>query len=203
MAPQVIKPLSEKQSEVLTFIQDEISRSGIPPTYRDIAKHFGYEAVGTVQDHVANLIRKGFLKKISGAARGFQLAHRSEAIDVPILGMVPAGSPIEAIADSSGSLPVPDRWRGDVFALKVKGESMSGSGIFDGDFVIVQKTHHAENGDIVVAMIDGEVTVKYFEKKYGKVRLLPDNPKFSPIEIPAGSENSIQGKVVSVQRYFK
>jgi len=205
MVHQVLKTLSEKQSKVLTFIQDEISRSGIPPTYRDIGKHFGYEAVGTVQDHIAALIRKGFLRKIEGAARGFQLMNRSEARDIPILGMVPAGSPMEAIAESSGSIPVPDRWRGkpEIFALKVKGESMVGAGIFDGDYVIVKKQLTANHGDIIVAMIDGEVTVKYLENKNGRVRLLPDNPKFKPIEIPPELENCIQGRVVGVQRYWE
>src|SRR4051812_43409944 len=120
--------LSEKQSKILGFIEAQISRFGRPPTYRDIANHFGYDAVGTVQDHVRALIRKGFLMKEEGVARGIKLAHRSRSIDVPILGQVPAGRPIEAVEQNLGALSVPDKWRGDVFALEVTGESMTGAG---------------------------------------------------------------------------
>jgi repressor LexA len=194
--------LSPKQSKILAFIEEEISRTGRPPTYRDIAKHCGYGAIGTVQDHLRALIKKGFLQKEEGLARGLKLAHRAGSIDVPILGMVPAGRPIEATESMLGSLAVPAKWSGDLYALRVKGESMIDAGIFDGDYVVVKKQHHANNGEIVVAMVDGEVTVKYLEKKGGKVRLLPANSRFSPIEIPAHSENFIQGRVVSVQRYY-
>src|SRR4051812_22004332 len=96
--------LSEKQSEILAFIESEIARSGRPPTYRDIAGHFGYDAVGTVQDHVRALIRKGYLEKEEGVARGIRLAHRSGSIDIPILGKVPAGRPIEAVETKLGTL---------------------------------------------------------------------------------------------------
>lgn len=198
--------LSPKQWKVLKFIQAELARLGRPPTYRDIAKHCGYDAVGTVQDHVRALLKKGFLQKEAGVARGLRLAHHIGAIDVPILGLVPAGHPIEAIESSLGSLPVPSNLRGDIFALRVTGESMIEAGIFDGDYVIVKKQSHAENGEIVVATIDGEATVKRLQKindKRGTVtRLLPANPRFTPIELHAGAENVIQGRVVSVQRYY-
>jgi repressor LexA len=194
--------LAPKQAEVLAYIESEISRQGRPPTYRDIARHCGYDAVGTVQDHVRALIRKGFLQKEPGVARGIRLAHRTESIDVPILGAVPAGRPIEAIESGLGFISIPARWRGELYALRVTGESMIEAGIHDGDFVVVHKQTSASNGDIIVAMINGEATVKYLEKKQGRVRLLPANPRFSPIDVPAESENVIQGKVVSVQRYY-
>jgi repressor LexA len=196
--------LSPKQAKVFAFIESVMTRTGRPPTYRDIAAHCGYDAVGTVQDHVRALIRKGFLEKEDGVARGIRLAHQSESISVPILGTVPAGRPIEAIESSQGSLAVTAKWRGnpELFALKVKGDSMQDAGIMDGDFVVIRKQLHAENGEIVVAMIDGEATVKYLEKKQGRVRLLPANAAFSPIEIPADSVNLIQGKVISVQRFY-
>ena len=194
--------LSQKQAEVLNFIEREISRFGRPPTFRDIARFFGYDAVGTVQDHVRALIKKGFLEKEEGQARGIRLAYRSGSLDVPILGAVPAGKPIEAIEDMQGSVSVPARIKGELFALKVKGESMIEAGILDGDYVIVKKQNHAESGEIVVATIDGEATVKYLEKKQGRIRLLPANSRFEPIELRAGAENAIQGKVVSVQRYM-
>jgi repressor LexA len=194
--------LSPKQAEVLAYIEEEISHNGRPPTYRDIAKYCGYEAVGTVQDHVRALIKKGFLHKEPGVARGIRLAHRTESLDIPILGAIPAGRPIEAIESGLGFISIPARWRGELYALRVSGESMIGAGIFDGDFVVVHKDANAANGDIVVAMIDGEATVKYYEKRSDRVRLLPANPRFNPIEVPAESTNLIQGKVVSVQRYY-
>jgi repressor LexA len=196
--------LSPKQAEVLAYIEGEVSRSGRPPTYRDIAEHCGYAAVGTVQDHIRTLIRKGFLHKEPGAARGIRLVHRNVSMDVPILGAVPAGRPVEAIADTGmGYVTIPAKWRGDLYALRVTGESMIEAGILDGDFVIVHKQADAQHGDIIVAMIDGEATVKYLERRGGAVRLLPANPRFSPIEIPFESTNVIQGKVVSVQRYYE
>jgi len=196
--------LTPKQGEVLAYIESEISRHGRPPTYRDIARELGCDAVGTVQDHVRALIRKGFLHKEPGVARGIRLVHRTASIDIPILGAIPAGRPIEAIESGLGFISIPAKWRGEIYALRVSGESMIGAGIHDGDFVVVHKDAHVQPGDIVVAMIDGESTVKYLEreKKSGRVRLLPANPLFTPIDVPAESSNVIQGKVVSVQRYY-
>ncbi|MEO5969499.1 MAG: transcriptional repressor LexA [Bdellovibrionia bacterium] len=194
--------LSAKQAKVLAFIENEISKWGRPPTYRDIAQGCGYDAVGTVQDHIRVLIKKGFLEKEPGLARGIKLVHRSQSIDIPILGMVPAGKPIEALENQLGSISVPAKWRGSLYALQVKGESMKDAGILDGDFVVVKKQNHAENGEIIVALIQGEATVKYIEKKEGGIRLLPANPSFSPIECSTEIDNLIQGKVVSVQRYY-
>jgi repressor LexA len=195
--------LTEKQAAVLGYIAQILGQEGRPPTFRDIAEHCGYDAVGTVQDHVRALIKKGFLHKEPGVARGLRLAHRSHSIDVPILGTVPAGKPIEAIEDTLGTISIPARFRGDIYALRVSGESMVDAGIMDGDFVIVHKQFHADHGDIVVAMIDGEATVKTLDKECRDgVRLLPANPRFSSIEIPPESDNVIQGEVVSVQRYY-
>lgn len=194
--------LSPKQAKILAFIESEISKSGRPPTYRDIADHCGYDAVGTVQDHIRSLIRKGYLEKTPGVARGIRIAHHTQSLFIPILGMVPAGRPIEAIESQLGTLSIPARWKGELYALKVKGESMKDAGILDGDFVVVKKQTTAENGEIVVALMNGEATVKYLEKKAGRIRLLPANSKFSPIEWQEGLENLIQGKVVGVQRFF-
>lgn len=194
--------LSPKQLAVLECIQDETCQLGRPPTYRELAHALGGVAVGTVQDHIRALMKKGFLEKAEGLARGFKLAHQRGTLEVPLLGRVPAGRPIEAIEESQGSISVPASLRGDLFALKVVGESMIEAGILDGDLVVVRQQPDANNGDIVVAMIDGETTVKYFERKGAHVRLLPANPKFKPIEIPPHSENVIQGKVISVQRFY-
>lgn len=196
--------LTEKQAEILSYIEAEIAESGCPPTFRQIAKHFGYKAVGTVEDHVKALIRKGVLLKESGVACGIRLAHHSSPFSIPILGSVPAGKPIEAIESALGSLPVSStRCRGgEHFALQVRGESMRDAGILDGDYVVVRKQITAEDGDIVVALIDGEATVKTLEKRKGRIRLLPANPAFEPIELRSDRQNSIQGKVISVQRFY-
>jgi repressor LexA len=198
--------LSPQQTKVLSLIEEEISRSGRPPTYRDIAQACGDVAVGTIQDHVRALIRKGYLEKEPGVARGLRLAHHSPSVHVPILGTVPAGSPLEALENNLGFLSIPAKWplkvKAELFALRVKGDSMIEAGILEGDYVIVKKQNSAENGEIVVAMIDGEATVKTFSNKNGKTRLLPANPRYSPIEIQEGSENWISGRVVSVQRYY-
>jgi repressor LexA len=194
--------LSPKQLAVLECIQTETTQLGRPPTYREIAHHLGNVAVGTIQDHIRALLKKGYLEKQDGISRGFRLAHQRGAQEVPVLGRVPAGRPIEAIEESEGSVSVPATLRGDLFALRVVGESMIEAGIMDGDLVVVKKQTHANSGEIIVAMIDGEATVKYLDKKGGRTRLLPANPRFQPIEIPASSENIIQGKVVSVQRFY-
>jgi repressor LexA len=199
------KTLSSKQAHVLEVIERLITRNGRPPTYRDIAHEAGYSAVGTVQDHVRALIGKGFLTKGAGVARGLRPSYQADSMSVPILGAVPAGNPIEAIEDHQGALAVsnlPAKSIQRVYALKVRGESMIEAGIMDGDYVVVRQQSEARNGDIVVAMIDGEATVKYYEKKAGRTRLIPANPRFEPIEIPPELENSIQGKVISVQRYY-
>ncbi len=200
--------LTEIQANILKFIEIETARNGCPPTYRDIAKHFGYSAIGTVQDHVRALKKKGYLENSASVARGLIPSHRAEAISVPILGTVPAGSPLEAIGSASGFVALVPGSRSkasrqaEYFALTVKGDSMEGAGILEGDVVIVRKQSDAEHGEIVVAMIDGEATVKRLEKKRGKSRLIAENPKYAPIELTRESVNSIHGKVVGVQRYY-
>lgn len=195
-------PPSEKQAKILKFIESEMSRNGRSPTYRDIAEHFGYEAVGTVQDHVRALVKKGYLQKQKGVARGLTPSYRESAIQVPILGHVPAGRPTEALEDIQGMLTVPSKWRGELFALQVKGDSMIEAGIHEGDYVVIKRQDHAENGEIVVALIDGEATVKYLEQRAGRYRLLPANARYSPIELTETRANTIQGKVVAVQRFY-
>jgi repressor LexA len=193
--------LSEKQSKVLAYIEQELARTGRPPTFRDIASHCGPKgevAVGTIQDHVRALIKKGYLVKEPGVARGLRLAHHAGSIDIPILGTVPAGRPIEAIEDARGALSIPPRWRGELYALQVTGDSMIDAGIFEGDLVVVRKQDHADDGDIVVALLEGEATVKYLDKKHA--RLLPANERYSPIPLSEGA--TIQGKVVSLQRFY-
>ncbi len=198
----VSRPLTEIQKKILSFIEEEVALKGAPPTLRTIGQVFGFNAIGTVQGHIQALIHKGFLEKDLGKARGIRLTQFEGAMGVPILGSIPAGIPREAIETKLGTLPVPYHLakKGKIFALKVKGESMVGAGICDGDWVIARHQETAEHGDLVVALIDGEATVKKLERKGGKIRLLAENPLFSPIEV---KEIQIQGKVVGVQRYYE
>ena len=122
----------------LPFSNAFATRDGRPPTYRDLATQLGHDAVGTVQDHVRTLMRKGFLEKEDGVSRGFRLAYQRGTQEIPVLGSVPAGNPIEAIQDTQGSVAVPAKLRGEHFALRVVGESMIDAGILDGDTVIVK-----------------------------------------------------------------
>lgn len=203
--------LSQKQAEVLQVIENQIAKTGYAPSYREIARLCGYDAVGTVQDHVQALIKKGYLKKDPKIARGLRPTHHSSTRTIPILGKIPAGSPLDLIEDlhtpenTLGSLSIPGQWIGQIFALKVQGDSMIGAGILENDLVIVRRQPDAEHGQIVVASIDGEATVKFLEKKSHVVNLLPANPRYSPILLsPRPDERRIEivGKVISVQRFY-
>lgn len=208
--------LTPKQAEILKIIEDQIEKTGLAPTYRDIARACGYDAVGTVQDHVRALMKKGYLKKDPRIARGLKLVHqemqRTFSRNIPILGTVPAGSPLELLEglhtpeNILGSLSIPAQWKGQLFALRVRGDSMIEAGILENDLVVIQSQPDAENGEIVVASIDGEATVKFLEKKNQKIQLLPANPRYSPIVLsPRSDDRKIQiiGKVISVQRFYK
>jgi repressor LexA len=198
--------LTQAQRRVFRFIEEEMAASGIPPTLRTIQKAFGFASINSVQTHVSALVAKGFLKRDDGKARGISLSdqHRAGAISIPILGTVTAGIPKEATELFSGALPVPDRLgkKGDCFALRIKGDSMIDAGIHEGDLVIVRKQSTAKNGEIVVALIDGEVTVKRLEKQKDSAWLVAANARYRPVPIPP-HKDAIQGKVIGVQRYYE
>ncbi len=195
--------LTVKQLKILRFIEQEFIKMGHVPTFRAIASHFEFKAVGTVQDYIQKLIELGFLEKEEGKQRGFKLPHQARTTLIPILGSVPAGKPIEAIEDFRGSVALVGNWRGDLFALRVTGESMKDKGIFDGDFVIVKKQGDAEDGEIVVAQIGDEATVKTLERRSGRIRLLPANSAYQPIELKPDQRSCIIGKVIAVQRIYR
>lgn len=196
-------PLTSIQKKILSFIEDERLARGIPPTLRAIQQAFGFRAIGTVQDHLRTLVRKGVLEKEAGRARSLRVVDRfrAEAAGIPILGAVTAGVPREADEQILGMLPVPAAFekKGKCFALRVVGESMIDAGIHDGDLVIARQQSTAKSGEIVVALVDGETTVKRLEKKDGRARLLPENPAFAPIEI-LSDRSVVQGRVVAVFR---
>ena len=200
--------LTERQRRILQYIEREITRRGHSPTIREIGEQFGITSTNGVRTHLTALIRKGYLKKTEFISRGLELARSMSAgIDrVPLVGSVPAGNPIDSAENIEGELAIDESFlpAGEKFSLLVKGESMTGAGILDGDTVIVKKQSEAEKGDIVVAIVDGEATVKRYFPERDKIRLQPENEEFEPILVSSESgEFRIAGKVVSLLRRLR
>jgi len=200
--------LTERQRDVLEFIERKLESCGVAPTLREISEAFGFASTASAQKHIALLERKGFLRREKHQKRGLVLAHqpandeRSE-IELPLLGLVAAGSPIESVSDPEPiSVPPDFVGAGSNFVLKVRGESMIEDGIHDGDLVVVQSTPEAADGDMVVAMVDGEVTLKrLYRQAPGTIRLQPANSEMEPIFVAAESL-TIQGIVVGLLRRY-
>lgn len=198
--------LTSSQQQLLDFIKDYYVENGFPPSYREIQKHFGYKAVGTVQDHVRALIQKGALEKPSPSAskkaRSLVLPshQKMRAKRIPVFGEIAAGGPREGIQTDLGSVVMGEEFAsGDCFALRIVGNSMIDIGMFEGDYVIVDRSQKVKTGDIVVALLDGEVTVKRYVEQKGKVFLVPENKSLIPIEVKT-DRFQIQGKVTGLQR---
>lgn len=202
--------LYNKERQALEFIAQYIQRHGFAPTLIEIAEGIGVNAVSTVHEHLEKLILKGFIKKSAGFERSIELiegkVHLSEnesAMEVPVLGFIAAGTPLEPHTDPNFYLSVPSNiisGKKTAFVLQVKGTSMIDEGILDGDFVVVQHQPDAQNGDIVVAMLpNGLATLKriFFEKE--RIRLEPANSAMSPI---FATHVKVQGKVVAVYRKY-
>lgn len=198
-----MKNLTKRQKEILDFVQNFMAQHDYAPSYREIGEHFNYSSIGTVADHIEVLERKGYLKKDPTMARSLQLtpAWEERTFEIPLLGTISAGKPIEAIRTNE-TIQIPKDMLGpNVFALKVRGDSMIDEGIFDGDYVIIEPTNQAKNGEIVVALIDeGNVTLKKFYKEKNRIKLAPAHSKMKPIYT---KKVLIQGKVKGVIRKFK
>ena len=209
-----MKSLTKRQKQVLSFVEGFIKKFDYAPSYREIAENFNYKSTATVFEHIEILNAKGYLKKDPTMARSLQITpiNDGKVHEIPLLGTIAAGEPIEAIRTSE-TIQVPKDMMGkNVFALKVRGESMISDGIFDGDYVIIEPCNVARNGEIVVALIDNEnVTLKRFYKDKNYVRLEAANAKMKPMkfkyergESAAKAEKvMIQGKVRGVIRKFK
>lgn len=192
--------LTLKQKKVFDFIQQRIVQDSFAPTIREIAHQFKFSSTGTVRDYLKALVKKGYIEIDSNKSRAIELKFKPR---IPILGRVAAGSPILAQEDILGYLDFNEfsaLSKKDIFALRVKGDSMIGKGIMDSDTVIVQKVSHAQNGDVVVALLQDEATVKTFLKKNNKIFLVPANKKYKPIV--CNEETSIIGKVIGVLRKY-
>ncbi len=200
--------LTRAQSEILNFIRERLQKDGSAPSFREIQTHFGFKAVGTVQGHVAALRKKGKLEKVENKSKG-KGSHRGlrpkgfkrlEAAIVPIYGEIAAGSARETDQLEMGELLVPQEIsENPSFALKVVGNSMIDAGIFEGDLLVVEKNHSVHDGDIIVALLDGETTVKRYSKKGKQISLVPENRFMKPIPVTS-QRFEIQGKVVGLQR---
>jgi len=201
----MVLPLTPTQRRVLDFLREFVERHRYAPTAREVAGRFGI-AVKNGFYYLELLERKGYIRRKRHHPRRIEFLGEGlprRAVRIPVLGRVPAGGPREAIEEAEGEILLdPDLvGEGEVFSLRVKGDSMTGAHICDGDHVLVRSQARAEDGEIVVAVIDGEATVKRFRRWKGKVRLEAANPAYPPIVVPVGATSfRIAGKVVGVYR---
>jgi len=201
-------PLTKRQREILDFLEGFVEENGYPPSFEEIAHHFGYTSLATVHEHLENLRLKGYIRKSYNASRSIELVESNtpaQAFELPLLGAVAAGVPIEAIEDRE-TLAVPEsllRRGGEHYVLRVKGDSMIDEQIRDGDYVIVNARATAQNGDMVVALVDGEsATVKkFYREAEGRIRLQPANASMPALYF-AARDVRVQGIVVGVIRRY-
>ncbi|MTI48122.1 transcriptional repressor LexA [Sporosalibacterium faouarense] len=202
--------LSEKQIRILNFIKNEIQTKGYPPAVREICKAVNLRSTSTVHGHLSKLEDKGYIRKDPTKPRAIEILDkdnegilpRKEIVDVPIVGKVTAGQPVLAVENIEDTFPVPVNFveNTSAFMLSVEGESMIEAGILDGDYVLVKQQNVASNGDIVVALLEDEATVKRFYKEKNYIRLQPENQSMDPI---ISTDVKILGKVVGVFRSLK
>ena len=218
------KPLTDRQAEVYEYIKEALEVHFRPPTVREIGEKFNITSTNGVRSILSALIKKNYIQRTPKVSRGIDLVHKeakspketpttiirpdfeSKLIEVPILGRVAAGSPILAVENLEGTVQVDKNFlmrQTDVMALRVKGQSMKDAGIFDGDLVFARHQVTAETGQIVVAIIGEEATVKYFYPENGRVRLEPANETFRPIIVDSSEEFRIAGRVIGIQRQIK
>ena len=201
-------PLTKRQREILTFLGSYSEDNGYAPSFEEIASRFKYNSLATVHEHLSNLERKGYIKRSYNESRAIQILPSEafpKAIELPVLGAVAAGVPIEALA-SGETIAVPNefvRRTGSHYVLKVRGNSMVDAQICDGDYVIVNERQSVENGEMVIAMLGGSsATVKkFYRERDGRIRLQPANETMSPMYLDE-NDIAIQGVVVGVLRRF-
>jgi len=201
--------LSTRQRQVLEFLRTTVSERGYPPSVREIGEALGLSSPSTVHSHLSALVRAGYIRKDPSKPRAIEILEPGEAApasdprvrDVPLVGRIAAGSPILAEEDIEEIVPLPTDFvgNGPVFMLAIRGDSMEGAGILDGDYVVVRRQPDAVDGEIVAALVDGEeATVKRLRRRGGHVELHSENPAYPPMVFTDGVE--IIGKVVSVLR---
>ncbi len=201
-----MKGLTSRQQEILDYISGSIQDRGYPPTIREIGRHMGIKSTNGVNDHLKALERKGFLRRDDLKSRAMRPVNvDDEMVEVPVVGRVAAGEPILAVEDAHDSVRIDRCLLGnhrEVFALRIVGESMIEDGIYDGDYVFVKKTPVARQGEIVIAMIDGDATCKRYFPEGDRIRFQPANSSMQPIYVHKSEfrETQIIGRVVGVYR---
>jgi repressor LexA len=199
--------LNENQVRILHFIKDQIKQKGYPPSVREICKGVNLRSTSTVHRHLERLETKGYIRRDPTKPRAIEILDHSDdnifqpkrTVDIPIIGKVTAGEPVLAVEHIEDTFPVPIELaeRGPLFMLRVQGDSMIEAGILDGDYVIVKQQNDAINGDVVIALIDNEATIKRFYKEKNYIRLQPENQSMEPIIV---KDVKILGKVIGLYR---
>ena len=201
-----VQPLTKRQREILDFLNEFIEQNGYAPSLEEVGRRFGLSSLATVHKHLTNLQEKGFIKRAWNRSRSVELVPTrvgTRAVDLPLLGNVAAGVPIEAVVGTE-TVAVPENLVGkrETYALRVRGDSMIDEQIRDGDVVIVEDRKTADNGEMVIALLRGsEVTLKKFYRDNGRIRLQPANERVQPLVVDAGLVQ-IQGVVVGVVRRY-
>jgi len=201
-------PLTRRQRHILDYLQSYSSEHGYAPSFEEIAAHFNYSSLATVHEHLTNIERKGYIKRTYNESRAIEILPSdviSKAVELPLLGAVAAGAPIE-VATVEETVSVPEdfvRRAGNHYALRVRGQSMIDDQIRDGDFVVVHDRTTANNGDMVIAMLEGSsATVKrYYRERDGRIRLQPSNDQMAPIYVRE-DQMQVRGIVVGVLRKY-
>jgi repressor LexA len=201
-----VATLTKRQKEILDYIEQSIAENGYAPTLEEIGERFALRSMATVHKHLSNLETKGLIRRKWNHSRAIEVTddrRRPASVTIPLLGRVAAGRPIEAI-ESKDTIDVPESLvrKRDSYALRVAGDSMMEEGILDGDLIVIEERADPRNGDVVVATIDGEATVKrYYREKNGSVRLQPSNAAYKPIVVEGG-DLRIRGAVVGLVRRY-
>jgi repressor LexA len=198
--------LTKRQKELVDYLDGYIIKQGYAPTLEEIGHHFGLSSLATIHKHLTNLEKKGLIRRKWNRSRALEVVPRERrvsALELPLLGRVAAGAPIEAL-EHPETIAVPEELvgRGETFVLRVRGNSMIKEGILDGDYIVVESRAQADNGDTVVALVQGDATVKrFYREKAGMVRLQPANDQMEPI-LARAADVEIRGVVVAVMRKY-
>jgi repressor LexA len=205
--PNAVGPmLTKRQKELVDYLDGYITKRGYAPTLEEIGQHFGLSSLATIHKHLTNLEKKGLIRRKWNRSRALEVVPRERrvtAIELPLLGLVAAGAPIEAL-EQPDTIAVPEELvgRGETFVLRVRGNSMVKEGILDGDYIVVESRSHADNGETVVALVKGDATVKrFYREKAGMIRLQPANDQMQPI-LARATDVEIRGIVVAVMRKY-
>ena len=190
--------LTAQQIKVFDVIKESMQNNGYPPTRAEIARILDFKSVNAAESHIKALVKKGVIEKVPGSSRGIKLVE--EASGIPLVGSVAAGSPILAVENIEKTIPLNPLTKAVDFFLRVQGNSMVEAGILDNDLVGIKKTNNAENGEIVVARIDEDVTLKRFSKNKNLIKLIAENSAYEDIHVSEQTDFAIEGKAVGVIR---